>query len=146
MFQKLAQSLLARIKGNCNAGAIFNENWYSDEQIENLKKLVTKVMPLKGKIIEIGCWEGKSSVAISNVCYPQVLECIDTWKGNEDENPEHISCKIAKERDIFSIFKQNMQHCTGENFIAFRQDCFAYLRNLNSPVKFCHIDAMIINL
>lgn len=35
---------------------MFNENWYSDLQCNELRKLYQKVKYLVGNIIEIGCW------------------------------------------------------------------------------------------
>jgi hypothetical protein len=57
---------------------MFSENWYSDSQCEELKKLVVKVKDLSGVIIEIGCWEGKSTINIATTCYPENLICNDT--------------------------------------------------------------------
>ena len=51
---------------------MFVENWYSQSQIENLIDLVKKIKHLEGNIIEIGCWEGKSTIAIANNCYPEI--------------------------------------------------------------------------
>ena len=80
---------------------MFHEGWYSDEQCALLSVLIKKVMDLEGKFIEIGCWEGKSTTAIANSCYPQNLDAVDTWQGNIDENPNHPTITIAKERDVF---------------------------------------------
>jgi len=51
---------------------MFHENWYSDAQVGDLQLLVDKVskIPKKGVFIEVGCWEGKSTVALANRCYP----------------------------------------------------------------------------
>ena len=47
---------------------MFNENWYSDKQINDLVNLLTTIKNIDGKIIEIGCWEGKSTINLVNIC------------------------------------------------------------------------------
>jgi hypothetical protein len=49
---------------------VFNENWYSDEQLQLLRNCCKDVESISGSIIEIGCWEGRSTVEIANTCYP----------------------------------------------------------------------------
>jgi hypothetical protein len=92
-------------------------------------------------IIEIGCWEGKSTVSLANAVYPQNVIAVDTWQGNFDENPNHPTVQWAKERDIFAEFMKNIQEMTKGNVIPHKMDCFAFLGSLQDKVKFCHIDA-----
>jgi hypothetical protein len=121
---------------------MFNENWYSDKQIEVLIKTIKKnILKLEGSIVEIGCWEGKSTIAIANTCYPEILEAVDTWKGNYDEDPNHPSVILAQKRDVFSEFNKNISKFTKGNVRAIQQDCFEYLKKKSEPIKFCHIDA-----
>ena len=120
---------------------MFHEDWYSDRQIEELKKTINKILYLEGSIVEIGCWEGRSTIAIANMCYPELVEAVDTWKGNYDEDPDHPSVKLAEERDIYKEFCLNIKIMTKGNIIPFKQDCFDFLSNFSKPIKFCHIDA-----
>jgi predicted O-methyltransferase YrrM len=92
-----------------------------------------------GLIVEIGCWEGRSSHRIANACYPQNLICVDTWEGNVDEG-EPYSQLVAKQRDVHSTFLENMNELTQGNFKDFRMDCHEYLRG-DRLYKFVHIDA-----
>jgi len=121
---------------------MFHENWYNDKQIDILIKTVKGNMGLlEGSIIEIGCWEGKSTIAIANACYPEQLEAVDTWGGNYDEDPKHPSVILAKQRDVYAEFKNNIAKYTKGNVEAIKLDCFEYLKNKSGPIKFCHIDA-----
>ena len=56
----------------------FQENWYSSDQLEELKKAFGKTKGLEGSIIEIGCWEGKSTCALAGEAYPEVVQAVDT--------------------------------------------------------------------
>jgi hypothetical protein len=120
---------------------VFHENWYSDEQLAFLIEAYELVPEEEGTLLEIGCWEGRSTVAIARACQPDTLFAIDTWLGNQDEHPEHISVQLSRQRDVFATFLQNVQSLTDGNVVPVRQDCHVFLRALVRPVKFCHIDA-----
>ena len=124
---------------------MFNEDWYSQNQCIELSKLVEKVKNIKGSIIEIGCWEGKSTTYIANTCYPENVICNDTWKGNIDESIitgiKHDSVALAEKRDVYSIFINNMKSLTKSNYIIKKQDCHDFIENYNDDIKFIHIDA-----
>jgi hypothetical protein len=124
---------------------MFNENWYSPSQIKNVLVLVDMVKYLEGNIIENGCWEGKSTIAIANQCYPEKLICNDTWLGNVQESIitgiEHPTETILKTRDVYSTFIQNMNSFTKQNYQVVKKDCIEWLKYYNSPIKFIHIDA-----
>ena len=120
---------------------MFNENWLSDSHLKDLLETVRKVKHLRGKLIEIGSWEGKSAVAIANECWPENLDAVDTWKGSIAESPNHDTVIFASQRDIFGIFKDNIKSLTKGNVTSYEQDCFVYLSALKEPVKFCNTDA-----
>lgn len=120
---------------------MFNEDWYSDDQLIALEAVCTLIPEVEGKIIEIGCWEGKSTVAIANQCYPHEIIAVDTWQGQIDESLDHISVKIAQERDVYSVFLNNMKELTQGNVTSIKMDCFEFLENFDEKIKFCHIDA-----
>ena len=124
---------------------MFHEVWYTDTQAQNLANLAKQVTNLNGSIIEIGCWEGKSASYLANSVYPEILICNDTWQGNVEETKVtgelHISEKIAKERDVYSVFLENMNTLTKKNYTVVKEDCLVWLKSYSDPVKFCHIDA-----
>jgi hypothetical protein len=124
---------------------MFHENWYADKQATIICNLVREVKDINGSIIEIGCWEGKSTYNLANACHPENLICNDTWLGNVEESKItgnlHATEIIVKERDVYGIFMNNMQTLTKGNFSVVKDDCCAWLETYTSPVKFCHIDA-----
>ena len=120
---------------------VFHENWYSNKQASNLARLAQLVAPLQGLIIEIGSWEGKSTVALANAVYPSSVIAVDTWMGNIDEGPHNDSVTLARSRDVYATFRDNISKMTKGNVTPVKQDCHEYLAVLNQPVKFCHIDA-----
>ena len=124
---------------------MFHENWYTDSQITNLTHLVKQTASLSGDVIEIGCWEGKSTIALANACYPDTLICNDTWLGNIQESlvtgVEHTTQTILKTRDVYSIFLQNMDAQTKRNYTVVKRDCLEWMREYRGRIKFIHIDA-----
>lgn len=140
----------------------FNENWYFDQQIQELKVLCEQVKDLQGDVIEIGIWEGKSTFNIASTLTKDKLIAVDTWEGNIYENRKmqdsikkiHPTLTALKERNVYEQWKENLQKYEEEfkinNIIEYRGDCFDFLKkyvnnSLNFPthkkIKFIHIDA-----
>jgi len=124
---------------------MFHEDWYNEDQCQFLRRLVQEVKPLTGSIIEIGCWEGKSTSHIARECFPEIVICNDTWLGNVEESKvtgeKHCTEVILETRDVFSIFKSNMNILTEKNYTIVQRDCLEWLPEYNEPIKFLHIDA-----
>lgn len=120
---------------------MFKENWYSDKQLKELSRVLNKVLHIEGDIIEIGCWQGRSTICIANVSYPEGIIAVDTWAGNFDEKPNHPTVEICKKRDVFAEFRQNIKEQTKGNVSVHKMDCFEFLDCYSGRMKFCHIDA-----
>lgn len=123
----------------------FHEDWYYDSQLDELQKAVKSVANLPGAILEIGCWEGKSTIALTKAAYPESVICIDHWIGNlgesEAQGSEHRSVTIANSRNVFAQFVENMLDSTQGNFSVEKMDCIHWLKANKNPIKFCHLDA-----
>lgn len=124
---------------------ILNQDWYSANQCHKLAEIYTEVKDLSGLVIEIGCWEGKSTMSLANACYPDVLLCNDTWAGNIDEEvfvgEKHITTLLLQYQNVYETFINNMDNFTKKNYKVIKQDCLQWIPTINEPVKFCHIDA-----
>lgn len=126
--------------------ATFHEDWYSNDQCSNVAYLIKQTTQLTGMNIEIGCWEGKSTIALANACYPEIIYCNDTWEGNVAEAQvagyeEHPTTTILKTRDVYKTFQDNMTTETKGNYVIVKRDCLAWLPEIKEPIKFAHIDA-----
>jgi Methyltransferase domain len=124
---------------------MFNENWYPESQLVDLCGLISRVKDLQGSIIEVGCWEGRSTTRLAVACYPETLICNDTWLGNVQESVitgyVHPTEQIVKSRDVYSIFISNMDSTTKRNYTVVKKDCLQWLSSYVEPIKFIHIDA-----
>jgi hypothetical protein len=116
----------------------FHENWYSDFQLNELTKLVSEVIDLPGVFVEVGCWEGRSTVQIAAACAPQPLHAIDHWLGNVDEGANHPSVVAAADRDVYSTFLRNIEPFP--HVVVHRASGEEAFSNWDLPVEFAHID------
>ena len=119
----------------------FHENWYSETQLAHLVSVCRYTRLLQGATVEIGCWEGRSTVALANACQPATLIAVDTWAGNRAEGDDHVTVGLLRERDVYADFVENIRTLTPGNVEVRRADCFDFLEQFAEPVRFCHIDA-----
>jgi len=119
----------------------FHEQWYAESELSTLQAAAQFVRPLQGAIVEIGCWEGRSTTVIANVCYPEPVVAVDTWLGSLTEGEQHETVRIARERDVFATFEENIRALTRGNVVPQRMDAIEFLQQEERPIKFCHIDA-----
>lgn len=117
----------------------FHEDWY-DPQAAAYVGWLAQQAPQEGACVEIGCWEGKSSVCIAQSIAPRTLHCVDHWEGNGDEG-DGESVRAAQERDVFATFKRNVGLVTAGNVSANKLDWRQWMRSWEFPIAFLHLDA-----
>ena len=116
----------------------FTEEWFCVASQERLAELARSAP--EGLIVEIGSWEGRSTVALANAVHPRVVHAVDTWNGS----PGEISASLAAQRDIFATWQANMAALTAGNVVAHRLGWREYLHDLTTmelAVGFAFIDA-----
>ena len=88
------------------AEPIFHADWFSDN-IPHLEKYLGHLKNVSGvRGLEIGCWEGKSSVWFLQTILTGEgarLDCVDNFKGNPENS------LVGYERDVQAIFRHNVQ-------------------------------------
>jgi predicted O-methyltransferase YrrM len=95
--------------------------WFSIEKAIGLQRYVRR-LPIAAQLVELGSFEGRSTVAIAAVMPPQsVLHCIDHFQGS----PEHQAAGL----DISGIFESFLQNV--ERFGVRR--CIRVLRSHTVP-------------
>jgi len=99
------------------------------------------VASIAGDVVDIGSWEGKSTIALANACFPDPVLAVDTWRGNTDEGTHHVSVILAQQRDVYQTFQDNVSRLTRGNVIPMRMHSAEFLASHSRPIKFCHIDA-----
>jgi len=115
----------------------FTEEWFGPESQEALATLARSTEGLDGDVVEVGCWEGRSTVALANAVYPATVHAVDTWQGSPDE----VSADLAAERDVYATFVENVAELTKGNVIAHRMGWREFFDGRTDPIRFLHIDA-----
>lgn len=116
--------------------ATFREEWFGVESQKALTRLARSTRHLSGRVIEIGCWEGRSTCALANAVFPSVVRAVDTWQGS----PGEISEELARGRNVLATFVENITDLTRGNVEVHQQDWRDYRADDDSPVRFLHID------
>jgi predicted O-methyltransferase YrrM len=115
----------------------FTEDWFGQPSCDALARLVERVANVPGKIIEIGAWEGRSTIALANAAYPRTVDSVDTWAGS----PGEISADLAADRDVFATWLANVDAATKANVVAHRMGWREFLPTVNEPIALAFIDA-----
>lgn len=100
------------------SGPGFIEDWFSPWSCDTLASLGRAVQYVEGDIVEIGAWEGRSTVVLANTVHPRKLHTIDTWAGSPDE----ISERLAAVRDVHRQWRLNVDTYTQGNVVEHRYD------------------------
>lgn len=115
----------------------FGEQWFSRQSQAALVELFGIVSELKGDVVEVGSWTGRSTVALANACRPDILQAVDTWEGS----PGEISSELAKDRDVYRQFCDNVEAFTCGNVDIHRMGWRDYFALVQNPIRFLFIDA-----
>lgn len=122
----------------------FVENWFPTESCAALARLAVSVADIEGMIVEIGSWEGRSTIALANAAHPRTIQAVDTWAGS----PGEISADLASKRDVFAKWSANVQHYTKGNVQANRMPWRQFHNDMRNagpfdtpPIALLFIDA-----
>ena len=118
------------------ADLTFHEEWFCEKSQETLARLFGLVAVDTGQVVEVGSWEGRSTVALAAAAAPVQVRAVDTWRGS----PGEPSAELAGERDVYATFAANTAHL--DNLSAFRMGWREYVSaGLIGPTRFLFIDA-----
>ena len=115
----------------------FLEEWFGPDSQTYLGELAVSVTDVEGLIVEIGCWQGRSTVALANAVAPRTVHAVDTWQGS----PGEVSAALAASRDVFAEFQANVAELTAGNVEIHRMGWRDFLPTVSEPVAFAFIDA-----
>lgn len=122
--------------------AAFHENWFGEASREALADLYGLVADLEGDIIEVGSWEGRSTITLANAAYPSVVHAVDTWNGS----PGEVSHVLAAERvltheDVHRTFLANVEAFSKGNVEPHRMDWRKFFADYEGKIRLLFIDA-----
>lgn len=86
----------------------FGENWFT---YPNLYSRFVRELEDGSKIVEVGCWKGKSiaylAVEVINSGKDIKIDAVDTWKGTPDEE-DHQNDVYVKTNKLYELFLSNI--------------------------------------
>lgn len=115
----------------------FDEHWIGDAQLAQTALLASSTGYLEGEAVEIGAWQGLSTVMIAKAVAPSVLHVVDHWLGHADI----ARVPGALDRDNYAIFLANMAEGTDGNFEVHKQSWQEWVKTWDKPIRFLHLDA-----
>lgn len=115
----------------------FTEAWFGQESQLVLADLVTEVADIEGLIVEVGSWEGRSTIAMANAAHPRLIDAVDTWAGS----PGEVSATLAASRDVFAQWAINIDTHTQGNVTPYIMGWRDYVPTITEPVALLFIDA-----
>ena len=113
----------------------FVENWFTEPSCETLAGLVRKVDGIPGRIVELGSWEGRSTLAIANAT-DRPVHAVDTWLGAPSDKYQR---EQVKTRNVYLQWCMNV--ADHPHIEAYRMDWLAYVQLDLGPVALVFIDA-----
>jgi len=115
----------------------FTEEWFCQQSQDALGELAALTAPLNGAVVEVGCWEGRSTATLANAVHPSTVLAVDHWQGS----PGEISEGLAADRDVYSTFRYNIETLTKGNVVTYKMGWEQFFADHGLPIRFLHIDA-----
>lgn len=116
---------------------MFNEMWFNESAQSALAMAAREVIDLDGAYIEVGSWEGRSTIALANAIYPQIIHAVDWWHGSKPDGYYYET----EDRDVYLSFLENMTQYTAGNYAVHRMRWEYFAHQWDKPIKFIFIDA-----
>lgn len=117
----------------------FHEHWFNPAKQRRLKEAMAMVSAPSGAVVEVGCWEGRSTIEIANHFWPEPVHCVDHWRGDLTNLTNGVAA-LAAGRDVHADFLANMTEHTKGNFRVHRDDWRAVFAEWSAPIRFIFID------
>jgi len=115
----------------------FTQNWCNDAIRDAIMRLAAETVGLPGANIEIGCFEGRSTVALANALHPEELIAIDPWI---PVDYAHREIELYSENEIEKTFRHNVEVGTEGNVIIRKMGWEEGLEGWTDPIKFLYLD------
>lgn len=115
-------------------GPQFTEAWFSEQSCAALADLAKQTEGLDGTVVEVGSWQGCSTLALAGAV-DDVVRAVDTWNGSTGE----ISEQIASDRDVYAEFLENTK---GRNIRPYRMDWRDYIAEHDEPIRLLFLDGL----
>jgi len=110
----------------------FTAETATPEHLYKLQQLAMGQRGIEGLYLELGSFEGRSSMAICEAIFPSALICVDTWEGGLDG--------FGHDKTSYIRFIHNMSEADCL-YTDIRMDMFEYLKEAKKEYTFIYLDA-----
>lgn len=115
---------------------IYTESWFNNNKRASIDYALGWVTNHDGFYVEIGSFEGMSTVYIANKIYPTELLAVDTWAGGEFAPYEQMKYATTP---IEANFDNNIAVATKGNVLKYKMDWRKFF--MGSPaISFIYVD------
>lgn len=119
----------------------FHEQWFPEGKKSRLREVFELVPDITGDLVEIGAWEGRSTILTAQSFPTSSLYVVDHWKG-APADPRSKTAKLAKKRNVFGDFMENIEAAgVAERIVVRRGDWREQFAGWNRPIRFLFLDA-----
>jgi predicted O-methyltransferase YrrM len=117
----------------------FHENWFGKPKQKRLQQALDACKAQHGEVMEVGCWEGRSTIMIANHFHPATVHCVDHWQGDLTNLKSGVAA-LAAERDVYADFIENMDEATQGNYAVHRMGWRDLAPSWEQKLRFLFID------
>jgi len=118
----------------------FHERWFQGVKQRRLAEVLLQVPDGPGALVEVGSWEGRSTILIALAFPGEPVHVIDHWKGDL-RNPKSPVAELAAQRDVFFDFAQNTKQAgVYDRLVIHRDDWRNVFATWDQPIKMIFID------
>jgi hypothetical protein len=102
------------------SNTFFSQYLYDCGNLYHLR-LLTKQCVGVGEIIDIGCFEGRTSIFLANALPDKCVQCVDV--------------RFTEQ------FSKNMKSLTNSNYTFIEKDALEFIKDFDKPISVLHVDA-----
>lgn len=119
----------------------FHERWFAAGKPKKYAEALSHVPQVPGALVEVGVWEGKSTIQLANAFPAEEVHAIDHWQGDLTD-PKSPVAAIAASRNVFADFMENIKLAgVADRVVVHRMDWRdAFARWSYGPIKMLFID------
>lgn len=118
----------------------FHERWFEGPKKRRLAEALALVPAGPGELVEVGSWEGKSSILIAQTFPDSKVHVMDHWLGDLTDLSNGVA-DLAASRDVFADFWENVTDAgVAHQICVHRADWRISFAEWRHPIRMIFID------
>lgn len=118
----------------------FHENWFTKEKRRRLRQCLDQVPEGRGELVEVGAWEGRSTIMTAKFFPNNKLHVIDHWGGNPSDERSKTA-GIAAKRDVYKDFIDNVTKAgVKDRLVIHKMGWRQAFKSWDQPIRYLFLD------